>query len=119
MSPPFSHYQPPESMQLLRPDYDTGQARRFNCSCGMKSLDPVDGILHAFGELENPHQHRVHEERFSLGLWHYDRQSVATKMLEKMRHKGESINDFAKRITAQLNDVTAQMERFEANGGTF
>jgi hypothetical protein len=114
---PYHHYTPPESMQLLTPDYDTGQARRFNCSCGIKSLDPVDGIMHAFGELKDPTKHKVHEERFSLGMWHYDRASVATKMLEKMRRKGETVNDFAKRVTAQLNAVTAQMEQYEAKGG--
>ena len=83
----------------------------------MRTLDTVEAIMHAFDELIDPKMHRIHEERFSLGMWHYDRASVATKMLEKMRRKGETVNDFAKRITAQLTAVTAQMEQYEAKGG--
>ena len=103
-------YDIPDHLKAIRPDPITGQQRRFVCKCGMKSLDPVDGMMHSFAELENTREHTVHEERFSLGLWVYDRQSVGTKILTKMRRKGESVSEFAARITRQLNAATAMME---------
>lgn len=107
------HYNLPSSLGVLNPDRVTGQERRFACKCGMKSHDPVEGMMHTFAELEDGTKHGVYLERFSLGMWHYDRQSVGKRVLERMRRKGETVADFARRITRELNRATAALEGAE------
>ncbi len=105
---------PAQLLGELTPDNQTGQRRRFACRCGLKTFDSVEGMMHTFASLEERSPHDVYIERFSLGMWHYDRKSLGKETLERMRRKGETVGEFAQRMTTALRTATDTLERMEA-----
>lgn len=98
---------------IIRPDRTTGQERRFRCKCGLNTPEPEQAMMHLFASLEERSPHDVVTERFSLGRWHFDRH-LSKEALNRLRRKGESVGEFAQRMTSALRTATDTLERMEA-----
>lgn len=99
-----------EMVTLVTPDRITGEPRRFACSCGVHTFEPSEAMMHAFAGMEEPNRHGVFIERFGRGRWFFDRKPMVERIIERLRHKGESMPDFARRIARELN---AAMDRLD------
>lgn len=89
---------------IILPDHLTGGQRRFACQCGAHLYEGWEGVMHAFGG------HEVVIETFRGGRWVYDRNPLMKQAIDKMRRKGESQSDFAKRIVRWMDEVNRQVE---------
>lgn len=75
--------------------------RRFVCECGARFKDGGHAVEHSF------HGHEVVIERFSGGQWVFDsvRKPVMQMIIDRLRAKGESLEDFTKRLMARLDEL--------------
>lgn len=86
------------------PAYDPPHAprwgdRRFACECGDRFASGQLAIMHAF------EGHELVRERFA-GRWHFvERVPVRDFVVERLRERGESFDEFAARLRARGDEL--------------
>lgn len=78
---------------------------RFKCECGKSPEDAMGIVMHAMLG------HEIVMERFRNGRWRRSRETVADVILQQLQQRGESTEEFVRRIERAAEAMEAESER--------